>query len=147
MTGELQRFNPQSALSQFDSLRNIGNLLDMFDVMRPLRALADQHMRMDVTETDQAYLVKAEMPGIRKEDVDVSVRADEVTINAASQADQERTDGTVVFRERHQGSHYRSFTLPGVIDQDRATATLRDGVLELHLPKKGGNGVRQLPIQ
>lgn len=147
MPGNLQGLNRQSTLPHFDPLREIGNLFDMFDVMRPLRALADQRMRMDVTKTEQACLVKAEMPGFRKEDVDVAVRADEVTINAASQAGQERREGAMVLRERHQGSDYRSFTLPGLIDHDRAAATLRDGVLELHLPRKAGNGVRQLPVQ
>lgn len=148
MAGNLQRFEPQGAMSRFEPMRNLGNMFDLFDFMRPSRMLFNEdHLRIDVNETDDAYIVKAEMPGCRKEDIKVSVNGDEVTISGERQSEQERTEGNVVCRERYQGRQYRSFTLPQSVDEDKASATCREGILELNLPKKPGSGARQLSIQ
>ena len=147
MAGNLQRFDPQGPVSRFEPLRNFGNMFDLFDIMRPLRTLADEQLRIDVTETDQAYLVKAEMPGMKKEDIKVSIHGDEVSISAERKSEQERQEGNVVCRERFQGRMYRSFTLPQYVDEDNASATCHDGILELTLPKKAGTGAKQVMIQ
>lgn len=147
MAGSIQRFVPQGSLSRFEPMRGIGNMFDMFDFIRPGRFLGEENLKIDVNETDEAYLVKAEMPGIKKEDISVAVNGDEVTITGERSSDEERREGNIVCRERYQGRQYRSFTLPQPVDDEKATATCHDGVLELTLPKKAGAGAKQLSIQ
>ena len=147
MAGSLQRFSPQGSLSRFEPMRGFDSLFDLFDIMRPGRSFGEDSLRIDVNETDQAYLVKAEMPGIRKEDIKVAINGDEVSISGERSGEDERKEGSVVYRERYQGRQYRSFTLPQPVDEEQATATCHDGILELTLPKKAGSGVKQLTIQ
>ena len=147
MAGNIARFEPQGAMSRFDPMRSFANVFNMFDMMRPLRALDVERLPIDVSETDQAYLVKAEMPGFKREDIKVSVQGDEVTISAETKQEDERTEGNTVCRERYHGKQYRSFTLPQNVDEENASATCHDGILELTLPKKAGSGARQLTIQ
>lgn len=147
MAGNLARFEPHGALARFDPMRNFANVFDMFDLMRPLRSLESERLPIDVTETDQAYLVKAEMPGFKREDIKVSIHGDEVTISAETNKEDERTEGNTVCRERYHGKQYRSFTLPQSVDEEQANAVCRDGILELTLPKKAGSGARQITVQ
>lgn len=148
MPNQLRRYDPLNAVSRFEPLRAFDNLFDAFGMMPQLRQFEEEgRIRMDVTETDQAYLIKAEMPGIKKEDVKVSIEGDQVTISAEVNKDDERRDGNVVCRERYQGRQFRSFTLPQDVDDSQATATCNNGVLELTLPKKPGGGAKQLTIQ
>jgi HSP20 family protein len=147
MAGNLTRFSPSGAVSRFDPMRSFANALDMFDFMRPTRLLEDERIPLDINETDQAYLVKAEMPGVKREDIKVSIQGDQVTISADTDVQQERTEGNVVCSERYHGKQFRSFTLPQPVDEENAHATCHDGVLELSLPKRGGTGAKQLTIQ
>lgn len=147
MAANLTRFDPQTALSPFHPMRSLADMFDMFDFMRPARLLGEEVIRLDVTENDQAYMVKAEMPGMSRDDIKVSIQGDQVTISAESGTDQQRTEGNVVCRERYLGKQFRSFTLPQTVDEENAHASYHDGVLELNLPKKGGTGARQLSIQ
>lgn len=147
MAGNLTRFDPQATLARFNPMRDLMNAFDMFDVMRPMRMLENQVIPVDITETEQAYLVKAEMPGVKREDIKVSIQGDRVTISADTSADEERTEGNLVCRERYHGRQFRSFSLPQSVDEENAHATCNNGVLELNLPKKGGTGAKQLSIQ
>lgn len=147
MAGNLMRFEPNSALSRFNPMRDFANAFDMFDIMRPVSMLENEPIRLDVTETDQAYMVKAEMPGVKREDIKVTIQGDQVTISAETSTDEERTEGNIVCRERYHGKQFRSFSLPQSVDEENAHATCHDGVLELNLPKKGGTGAKQLAIQ
>lgn len=147
MTNNLTRFDPGGSLSRMDPFRGFDSLFNAFDLMRPLRAFDSEHIRMDVSETDQAFVVRADMPGVKKEDVKVSVDGNEVTISAEVSEEQERKEGSSMWRERFHGQQYRSFTLPQQVDDEKATATCRDGVLELTLPKKPGGGAKRLTVQ
>ena len=147
MAGNLTRFAPQSPLSRFNPMRDLVSAFDMFDFMRPSGLLEQDTLRLDVTETDQAYVVKAEMPGIKKDDIKVSIQGDQVTISAEADVEEERSEGSVVCRERYHGKQFRSFTLPQSVDEENAQASYHDGVLALNLPKIGGAGARQLTIQ
>lgn len=147
MAGNLSRFDPQGALARIDPMRNVGSMFDMFDLMRPLRGLESERLRIDITENDQAYLVKAEIPGVKKEDIKVSIDGDEVTISAETDKQEERMEGNTVCRERYHGKQFRSFTLPQFVDEEKATASAHDGILELTLPKKAGTGGKQLTVQ
>lgn len=147
MAGNLTRFDPHSLLSRRGPIRDLVNAFDMFDIMQPMRMLDNEIIPVDITETDQAYLVKAEMPGVNREDIKVSIQGDQVTISAETSADQEHAEGNIVCRERYHGKQFRSFSLPQSVDEENAHATCNNGVLELKLPKKSGAGAKQLPIQ
>ena len=104
-------------------------------------------MRLDVSESDGNYVVKAEIPGVRKEDVKVSVDGRQVSISAELKKEKEEKDnGKVIRSERYYGSAMRSFTLGEEVDEGRASARCEDGVLVLTLPKKPGTKSKQLTI-
>jgi HSP20 family protein len=104
--------------------------------------------RLDVTETEQTFEVKAEMPGVKKEDVNVSIDGQRVTIEGeCQQANEQRQGEQVVYSERSTRKYQRSFTLPTEVDDTSAQARLEDGVLLLSLPKKQGGTARKLTIQ
>ncbi|RQR52993.1 Hsp20/alpha crystallin family protein [Burkholderia sp. Bp9140] len=122
-------------------------------LFRPLRgmALADEpdlaSMKIDVTENDKAYTVNAELPGVAKDDIDVQITGNTVSINAKIERNTELKDGErVIRRERYSGAISRSFSLAGDIDDANATATYQDGVLSLTLPKKAPVGQKKLTI-
>jgi HSP20 family protein len=104
--------------------------------------------RLDVSETDKTFEVKAELPGVKKEDVHVSIDGQRVTIEGeCQQANEQRQGEQVVYSERSTRKYQRSFTLPSEVDDASAQARLEDGVLMLSLPKKQGGTARQLTIQ
>lgn len=105
-------------------------------------------IRIDVTEKNGAYVVHAEIPGVKKEDIQVNIDGDQVSISAESRAEKEvKDDEQVLHRERYYGKVARSFRLGVDIDQSAANAKYVDGVLELTLPKKADVAGRQLTIQ
>lgn len=106
-------------------------------------------MRVDVTENDQAYELKADIPGVRKDDINVRIDGNVVQIDAEAHSEKEtRGNGDKVLRsERYQGSVSRSFSLACDIDQARVDARYADGVLSLTLPKKTTTGARKITIQ
>jgi HSP20 family protein len=147
MASNLTRFTPFGDFSRFDPLRDLERFFDEFE--RPY-GLSDQtrSMRMDVSETDQAYTVRAEMPGYEKQDINVSIDGHTVTIRAKHDEQQQQPQsGTLMRNERFHGEQYRSFTLPQEVDDQQASATCKNGILELTLPKKVGGHGRQLQIQ
>jgi HSP20 family protein len=97
--------------------------------------VADWTPAVDISETEGEYLIKAEIPDVKKEDVKVTVEDGVLTIQG--QRKQEKEDkGTKYHRiERSYGSFARTFSLPDVIEEDKAKAEFKDGVLSLHLPK------------
>jgi HSP20 family protein len=109
--------------------------------------VASRSPALDVAETDRAYTVKLEVPGVNKEDVKVAVEGRQVTVQAQSQHSEEKKDGErVVYRERSLASYARTFTLPQEVDQAESVAKLEQGVLTLTLPKRGARGAAQLTV-
>jgi HSP20 family protein len=105
-------------------------------------------MRVDVSEADNAYTVKADLPGVPKESIHVDIDGNRVTIRAEVKRESEHKEGKRVLRsERYYGSFARSFALTDEIDEDKAGAKYDNGVLELTLPKKAVAGARRLSIQ
>ena len=105
-------------------------------------------IRMDVVERDNAYVVNAEIPGVAKDDIQVSIEGNQVTIGADVKREPEVKDGGRVLRsERYRGSVYRGFTLPVEIDESASSAKYENGVLELTLVKKAAVAGRKLTIQ
>jgi HSP20 family protein len=105
-------------------------------------------MRVDVSEADGAYTVRADLPGVPKESIHVDIDGNRVTIRAEVKRESEQKDGERVLRsERYYGAFARSFALTDEIDDERAVAKFENGVLELTLPKKAVAGARRLSIQ
>jgi HSP20 family protein len=105
-------------------------------------------IKLDVSEKDGAYVVHAEVPGVRKEDIQVKIDGDEVSITAEARGEKEvKENERVLHRERFYGKVARSFKLGVDIDESAASAKYADGVLELTLPKKAEAAGRQLTIQ
>jgi HSP20 family protein len=104
-------------------------------------------IKLDVEEQDTAYVVTAEIPGVRKEDISVDLDGNVVTIRAESKAErEEKKRGRVVRSERYYGSLYRSFALGTDVDESKAQATYADGILTLTLPKKTNGRAKRLTI-
>ena len=108
---------------------------------------ASRSPALDVAETERAYTVKLEVPGVAKEDVKVSVEGRQVTVQAQSPRSDEKKEGEkVVYRERAAASYARTFTLPLEVDQAESVAKLDFGVLTLTLPKRGVRGAAQVTV-
>jgi HSP20 family protein len=104
--------------------------------------------KVDVAEKNGAYQVTAELAGVRKEDIHVSIDGAQVTLEAEVKREKEAAkDERVLHTERVYGKVTRSFTLPQEIDETKVEAKFRDGVLELTLPKKAPAARRQVTIQ
>jgi HSP20 family protein len=105
-------------------------------------------MRVDVKEDDTTYLVNAELPGVTKDDIHVNIDGPVLSISAERKQEKEVKEGEKVLRtERYFGKVSRSFQLGQEVDEARATAKFKDGVLELRLPKKAATPARRLTIE
>ncbi len=136
----LARFNPVD--DAFDDL-----FRGFF--MRPVRieGTPDLQMKMDVREDDKAYTVNAEIPGVKKEDIQVSINGNQIAISAEVKQEREVKEGEKVLRsERYYGKVSRAFTLGQDVDEDSAQAAYKDGVLSLTLPKKAAAKSKRLTI-
>ena len=112
------------------------------------RGEALPRMKVDVAEKNGAYKVTAELPGVRKEDIQISIDGPQVTLAAEVKQEKEASqEERVLHTERLFGKVSRSFTLPREIDEGKAEAKFRDGVLELTLPKKTAAARKQISIQ
>ena len=117
---------------------------------KPLRAAREgaAPVKVDVVEKPEAYVVKADLPGGKKEEIEVKVEGNQVTIAAEVKRDSEQKDGERVVRsERYFGNVYRSFVLPVEIDEAASNARYEDGVLTLTLAKTVAQQPRKLTIQ
>ncbi len=124
---------------------------EMFrQMLRPWRTeLAERapQIKLDVHENDTSYTVKAEVPGVSKDDIDVRIEGNRVTLSAEVKKDtEEKKDGRVLRSERQYGFASRSFTLACDIDEAKSEARYKDGILELSLPKKTKASSNRLPI-
>jgi HSP20 family protein len=140
--GEMRLFDPFAIEPFEDTFRAL---------MRPWRAdlaaVAPQ-IKIDLSEQDGSYAVKAEIPGVRKEDIDVRVDGNLVTISAEVKSEKEEKEGSrVLRRERQQGYASRSFTLACPIDEAQVAAKYENGVLDLKLPKKAAAATKKVAIE
>jgi HSP20 family protein len=138
-------------ITRWDPFDDFDDLFKGF-FLRPVRvdAPGEQAVRikMDVKEDDKAFTVHAEMPGVRKEDIQVSIEGNQVSIAAEIKREKEEKQGEKVLRsERYYGRIYRAFSLGQDVDQDAARARFDNGVLELTLPKKAASATRRLAVQ
>ncbi|MEQ1743293.1 MAG: Hsp20/alpha crystallin family protein [Candidatus Nitrotoga sp.] len=138
-----------SSIARIDPFTNVDEWFKGFG-MRPFSMETDTPslIKIDLIENDTTYTVRAEIPGMKKEDVKVQVDGNRVSISAETKQEKEEMEGErVICRERYQGSSYRSFTLSSDVDESKAQAKFENGVLELTLPKKNGKTSKQLEIK
>ncbi|MGH8678438.1 MAG: Hsp20/alpha crystallin family protein [Burkholderiales bacterium] len=104
-------------------------------------------MKIDVKEDEKAFTVHAEIPGVKKEDIQIDVDDDKVSLRAEVKREkEEKKDEKVVYSERSYGMVSRSFTLPSDVDARAAKADYKDGVLNLILPKKANGSSKRVAI-
>jgi HSP20 family protein len=116
---------------------------------RPVQMDKDMpQIRMDVKEDEKSYAVHADMPGLARDDIHVTIDGNTVSISAEVRKNAEQKEGEQVLRrERYCGRVSRSFALESEVDEASASARYQDGVLELVLPKKTAVAARRLAIQ
>lgn len=143
---QLTHWNPFRSLARSEPTGGFDQLFRDFG-MRPLLGQFDlPEIRIDVGESDKAYTIKADIPGMKKEDIDVAVEGRQVSISARSSRQAERKDETSLYTERNEGQVYRSFLLPAEVDDSGAEAKYENGVLNLTLPKRADAGHRRLKV-
>jgi HSP20 family protein len=105
-------------------------------------------MKIDVKEDDKTFTVKAEIPGVKKEDIQIDVDDNQVSLRAEVKHEKEEKKGEkVVYSERSYGMVSRSFTLPSDVEAEGAKAEYKDGVLNLTLQKKSGSAAKRISVQ
>ena len=139
------------------NLTRYGNFESLFDDLakgfwvKPLAAPAgveELRLKVDVKEDDKAYTVHAEIPGVKKEDIQVEMNGDQVSIRAEVKREkEEKKDEKFLHSERYYGMVGRSFTLPTEVDDKSTVAKYKDGVLDLTLPKKPNGGSHRVSVQ
>jgi HSP20 family protein len=122
--------------------------------LRPMRmetgevAGSPVRLKIDVKEDDKSYIVHAEVPGVKKDDINVSIDGNQVSISAEVKREKEDKQGEKVLRsERYYGKVHRAFALAQDVDQNNATARYENGVLELILPKKQAAAQKRVAVQ
>jgi HSP20 family protein len=140
----ITRFDPFDHLARFEPVRG---LEDFFRAPWTRGAREERQIKIDVSEDHNGYRVKAEIPGVRKEDIDVSIDGNRVSISAEVKREKEERKGeTVVRSERYYGTQFRGFTLQHAVDQSKAEAKYENGVLELTLPKRQPKSGKQISV-
>ena len=136
-----------SRYEPFEVTDPLDNLFRGF--FRPVQMDKDMpQIRMDVKEDEKSYAVHADMPGVAKDDIHVTIDGNTVSISAEVKKSSEQKDGEKVLRrERYFGRVSRSFALENEVDEATASARYQDGVLELVLPKKAAVSAKRLNVQ
>ena len=140
-------------IARFDPINDLVDDLFKGFLVRPMAyegvpAGALPRVKVDVTESDGAYQVTADLPGVKKEDIQVAIDGAQVTLSAEVKREKDVAEGgRLLHSERVYGKVTRSFSLPQELDEAKAEAKFRDGVLELTLPKKAAAARKAITIQ
>lgn len=153
--GQAQRSRLIPALSSFDEIERLFDELmpsPLFRLGRSpfARQLAEAQARaprVDVIERDGEFLLRAEVPGVAKDALDISVDESSVTIRGNVSQEATESEGDYYRREIVQGEFVRAVGLPAAVDTEKAKASLKDGILELILPKLEGAKRRKIEIK
>jgi HSP20 family protein len=130
-------WDPLRTLDPFQMMRDVFRG-DPFQALSPLLAPTELVFApdIDIRETADGYVVRADLPGVREEDVDISAMGSTLTIRGKREQEERREDEQYYAYERSYGSFTRSFTMPPGANLDAATADLKDGVLTVSIPKQ-----------
>lgn len=142
---QLAQWHPLRAfrdLFRWDPFREIAPVFRGF----PAFDRVEFNPAFDITEDKDAYLFKADVPGVKKEDLEINIAGNRVQVSGKRDAEKESKSETVYTYEREYGSFVRSFTLPEGADLEHAKSELKDGVLTLVIPKLPGAQAKKIPI-
>jgi HSP20 family protein len=103
--------------------------------------------QVDVFETPDSIVLKADLPGVTKDDVEISIQNSTLTLKGERKMEQESKDKQVYRLERSYGTFSRSFTLPPIVDTERANADFANGVLTLTLPRREESKPKQIKVK
>lgn len=144
----ITRFDPFNEIARFEPFMDMSDFFKGFPIRPLFRDIEyEPKMKMDVTENDSSYLVKAEIPGVTKDDIHISVDGNLVTISAEVKKEkEEKKDEKVIRSERYFGQVSRSFTLAGEVDTDKVQAKYSNGVLEVTMPKKPNGKKKSITV-
>lgn len=140
------------ALSEWNPMREMREMLrwDPFREMAPMFTTALEQLEwnpsFDVTETKDAFVFRADVPGVKQEDLEITTLGNRIQIAGKRETEDERRTATVYTYERQYGSFTRSFTLPNGVDLEHAKSDLKDGVLTLVVPKQAEAQSKKIPI-
>ena len=145
----LTRWDPFGEIARFDPFRDMNDYFKGFMLRPVFQGLdAEPEIKLEISEADKAYTVKAEVPGVKKEDIQVSIEGNQISIGAEVKREKDEREGKKLVRsERYYGRQFRTFTLAHDIDESKAEAEYTDGVLRLTLPKKPGSETRKIAIK
>ena len=147
--GNLTHWDPFAEMTRFDPLRDMNDYFKGF-MLRPVfqGVEAEPEIKLEISEADKMYTVKADVPGVKKEDIQVSIDGNQISITAEVKREKEEKEGKKLVRsERYYGRQFRSFMLAHDIDEGKAEAECSDGVLKLTLPKKVVTETKKLTIE
>ncbi len=142
----LIRWNPDGGMA----LRPFGSPFSLLEEVEEMARSAFKTglvPKLDMYEEDKELVIKAELPGIRKKDLDIRLDGDVLTIKAEKKAAKETGEATHYTRERSYGQYVRYMTLPVRVDGERITATLKKGLLEIRMPKAEIPDAKQIEIK
>lgn len=127
---------PLNSLSSFGNLRDqFGRLFDIAFPTRTAESLSDWTPALDAHEDKDKYTVSLEVPGLRKEDITVSVHDGVLTVSGERKSEKDVKEGTVHRTERFYGKFSRSVSLPTAVRSDKVGAVYKDGILTVEIPK------------
>ena len=141
-------FDPLNGLDSLQS--EIGNFLrPMSKLIGEDGGIFEREWRpaIDVYDSDNALLVKADIPGLKKDEIDVSIHDGTLTIKGEKKMENEVNEENYFRSERFYGSFTRSIQLPTEVERDKVTATYKDGVLELKLPKREEAKTKRISVE
>jgi HSP20 family protein len=116
------------------------------EVEEMARRAFEPSLEMDMYEEGKELVIKADLPGIKRKDIDISVEGDVLTIKAEKKAEKERKEGAYYYSERECGTYERCMTLPTRVDADKISANLKKGVLEIRLPKAEAPETKKIEV-
>ena len=138
----ITRFNPLE-----DAFESLFRGVPVWLPSPETRAPAPTQFRMDVTENDKEYQVLVDLPGVKKEEISITISGNEVAVSAEVKREKDIENGETVLRaERYYGKIQRAFALGQEVDEATAQAKYNDGVLELTLPKKAVAAAKRLTV-
>jgi HSP20 family protein len=134
--------------SQFGSLRHAVDQLFDESTFRPIARshTAPRNLPVDITSSDEAVTIEAALPGVRPEDVELTVHEDALTITVKESSTDESVEGEPVYREVRRSHGSRTLRLPKGLDLDGASATFENGLLRLAIPRAEQAKPRQIPL-
>jgi HSP20 family protein len=142
--GQVTESNPMRLMREmlrWDPFREMAPLLPFASFER-----VEWNPSFDVSENKDSYQFRADVPGVKREDLEITTAGNRIQVSGKRESEQETKDDTFYTYERQWGSFSRSFTLPDGADVEHAKSELKDGVLTLVIPKKAGAQAKKIPI-